>query len=231
MPLFVIKPDFFAKIPEFTAKHRIFSHTVKNTESAYLGRIQFRCKMRHAQVRPSCCASSSEFHGLPCDCIVTDTDVPTIRHRFKRGLFSRWPCTSPNPWACIQDCSSNAIGFNNSSCALLVLILRCHSSCSMPARPAHEIDQDLPIVHPGMICPDGNWLSKSSRQNQAGSNAVASPIQQKKIDGLTGTWLQAIVPRMRKAGEVLRGIASIRVTQWLWICIKLLKMFSCATPS
>ena len=97
----------------------------------------------------------------------------------------------------------------------------------MPARPEEVADQERPYVKKGLLVPDGNWLSKRARQNEAGSNAVASPVPPLKFDGLTGTRLQAIVPRMRKAGELLRGIASI--TERHWICTTLLRCFMRAT--
>ncbi len=75
----------------------------------------------------------------------------------------------------------------------------------------------------GLLGPDGNWLSKRARQNQAGLVAVASPFASQKFDGLTGAWSQAIVPRMRMAGESMRGIASI--TEQNTICMKLLRIF------
>jgi hypothetical protein len=55
----------------------------------------------------------------------------------------------------------------------------------------------------GLLGPDGNWLSKHAHLNQVGLIAVASPVEQQKIDGLTGTRLQAIDPRMKMAGESL----------------------------
>ena len=84
-----------------------------------------------------------------------------------------------------------------------------HSSAAMPASPVEALDQARPYVQKGLLGPDGNWLSKRDRQNEAGSNAVASPVDPQIFDGLTGTRVQAIVPRMRKAGELLRGMASI----------------------
>ena len=66
-----------------------------------------------------------------------------------------------------------------------------------------EISDGESSVHPDMIGPDGNWVSKSARQNhlnQAGFNSIAypvtSPVRPQKFDGLTGTWVQVIVPRM-----------------------------------
>ena len=99
----------------------------------------------------------------------------------------------------------------------------------MPARPEEALDQERPYVQKGLLGPDCNWLSKRAQQNQAGSSAIASPGQPQTFDGLTGTRLQAMVPRMRMAGELLRDIASI--TERLWICTKLLMMFSCAPPT
>ena len=66
----------------------------------------------------------------------------------------------------------------------------------------HEVGQE-PVKKQKLegFGPDGNWLSKRARQNEAGSNAVASPVHQLKFDWLTGTRVQAIVSRMRKAGE------------------------------
>ena len=69
----------------------------------------------------------------------------------------------------------------------------------MPARPEEAVDQERPYVQKGLLGPDGNWLSKRAQQNQTGSSAVASPVQQQKFDGLTGNWMQAIVPRMTMA--------------------------------
>ena len=66
-----------------------------------------------------------------------------------------------------------------------------HSSASMPARPEEALDQERPYVQKGLYGPDGNWLSKRARQNEAGSAAVASPVQQQKFDGRTGNWLHA----------------------------------------
>jgi hypothetical protein len=58
------------------------------------------------------CSLQSAYGG-PCDrfvtdsdCIVTDPNTPTMRYRFKRRLFSRWPCTGPHPWAGTQ-CASD----------------------------------------------------------------------------------------------------------------------------
>ena len=55
--------------------------------------------------------------------------------------------------------------------------LRCHSSAAMPASPDEALDQARPYVQKGLYGPDGNWLSKRARQNQAGSTSVASPVQ------------------------------------------------------
>ena len=112
--------------------------------------------------------------------------MPTIQYRFKRRLFSRRPCTGPYPWAGpSQDCSDwiyfrvkiAAIGFNNSIVIQLVLILCFTQSASMPESPEQARDQARPYVQKGLYGPDGNWLSKRARQNQAGSTSVASPVQ------------------------------------------------------
>ena len=57
----------------------------------------------------------------------------------------------------------------------------------MPRRSEEEefTDGDS-SVHPDMIGPDGNWVSKRARQNQAGFNSVASPVRPQIFDGLTG---------------------------------------------
>ena len=145
--------------------------------------------------------------------------MATIQYRF---IFSRLSCTCPHPWAGPHS-RLQRLDLIIQVVLHLVLILLCHSSASLPARPVHEVEQEPVRDQKGLFGPDGNWLSKRARQNEAGSNAVASPVQMQKFDGLTGTRLQAIlvVPMMRKAGELLRGIASI--TERLWICTKLLK--------
>jgi hypothetical protein len=93
----------------------------------------------------------------------------------------------------------------------------------MPARP--EEASSLPPLYEqkGLLGPDGDWLSKRARQKQADLVTVASPVALQKFDGLTGSWLQAIVQRMRMAGESMRGIASI--TEQNMIRMKLLRMF------
>ena len=50
-------------------------------------------------------------------------------------------------------------------------------SASMPESPEQARDQARPYVQKGLYGPDGNWLSKRARQNQAGSTSVASPVQ------------------------------------------------------
>ena len=70
-----------------------------------------------------------------------------------------------------------AIGFNNSIVIQLVLILCFTQSASMPESPEQARDQARPYVQKGLYGPDGNWLSKRARQNQAGSTAVAAPVQ------------------------------------------------------
>ena len=59
----------------------------------------------------------------------------------------------------------------------------------MQARPEEARAQDRPYEQKGLLGPDGNWLSKRARQKQAGSSAVASPVEPQKFDGLTGNWL------------------------------------------
>jgi hypothetical protein len=72
----------------------------------------------------------------------------------------------------------------------------------------------------GLLGPDGDWLSKRARLNKGGLVAVvASPVAPQKFDGLTGSWSQVIIPRMRMAGESMRGIASI--TEQHMVCMKL----------
>ena len=68
----------------------------------------------------------------------------------------------------------------------------------MPCRPWEEASS-LPLQYEqiGLLGPDGNWLYKRARLNQGGLVAVASPVAPRKFDGLTGSWSQAIVPRMR----------------------------------
>ncbi len=88
----------------------------------------------------------------------------------------------------------------------------------MPARPEEACLLPPLYEQKGLLNPDGNWLSKCSRQNQVGLIAVASPVELQNFDRLTGTRLQAIVPMMKMAGELLRGIASI--TERDSICMK-----------
>ena len=47
----------------------------------------------------------------------------------------------------------------------------------MPARPEEALDQARPYEQKGLYGPYGNWLSKRARQNEAGSAAVAAPLQ------------------------------------------------------
>ena len=62
----------------------------------------------------------------------------------------------------------------------------------MPARPEEARVQERPYEQKGLaLSPYDNWLSKRARQNEAGSTAVASPVQPQKVDGLTGNWLHA----------------------------------------
>ncbi len=107
-----------AKLPDFSAKCQKIPQTVnsQSAESAYFCQIQFRCKRWHDQACP--CASSSEFHGLPCYCLVIDTDILSILNKFKRGIFNLRPCT-----CCILGPAAfkiAALRFNNSSCVSLV---------------------------------------------------------------------------------------------------------------
>ena len=52
-----------------------------------------------------------------------------------------------------------------------------HSSASMPARPEEARAQERPFEQNGLYGANGNWLSKRARQNEAGSAAVAAPLQ------------------------------------------------------
>jgi hypothetical protein len=92
-----VKLFFPAKLPDFLAKHRSFLQTLKYAESAYFGWIQFRCRSWRYQAHP--CASSSEFHCLPCDCLVTDTVIAKNMVPIQEALFSRRPCTGSYPGA------------------------------------------------------------------------------------------------------------------------------------
>jgi hypothetical protein len=94
----------------------------------------------------------------------------------------------------------------------------------MPCRPEEASSLPPHYEQKGLLGPDGNWLSKRARLNQGGLVAVASPVAPQKFDGLTGSWSQAIVPRMRMAGESMRGIAL--TTEQNLIRMKLLMMFS-----
>ncbi len=68
----------------------------------------------------------------------------------------------------------------------------------MPCRPWEEASS-LPLHYEqkGLLGHDGNWLYKRARLNQGGLVASASPVVPQKFDGLTGSWSQAIVLRMR----------------------------------
>ena len=68
-----------------------------------------------------------------------------------------------------------------------------HSSASimMPARPEEARAQDRTYEQKGLLSPNGNWLFKRTRLNQAGLAAVAAPVQPQKFDGLTGNWSHA----------------------------------------
>ena len=46
----------------------------------------------------------------------------------------------------------------------------------MPASPEEARAQERPYEQKGLLGPDGIWLSKRARQNQAGSTSVASPV-------------------------------------------------------
>ena len=52
----------------------------------------------------------------------------------------------------------------------------------MPASPVEALDQARLYVQKGLLGPDGSWLSKPARQNQAGLTAVAFPVQEQKFD-------------------------------------------------
>ncbi len=96
----------------------------------------------------------------------------------------------------------------------------------MPACPKEVVAQEPVYEQKGLYCPDGNWLSQRARLNQSGLNTVLSPVHQRKFDGLMR---MAIVPRMRMAGESLRGIALI--TELRSIYMKSLLTFLYAPPS
>jgi hypothetical protein len=53
----------------------------------------------------------------------------------------------------------------------------------------------------------------SARQNQAGLVTVAFPVEPQKFDGLSGSWLQAIVLRMRMADNRAAFDMPIRITE------------------
>ena len=101
-----------------------------------------------------------------------------------RGVISvggRAPARIFGP-ARIQDCSDWQIVFH------LVLICVVNQS-AMPCRSDEEqVSDGESSVHLDMIGPDGNWVSKRARQNQAGFNSVASPVRPQIFDGLTGRW-------------------------------------------
>ena len=61
----------------------------------------------------------------------------------------------------------------------------------MPASPEEARAQERPYEQKGLLGPDGNWLSKHARQNEAGSTAVAALVQPQKSEGLTGNGLHA----------------------------------------
>ena len=61
----------------------------------------------------------------------------------------------------------------------------------MPAISEEARAQERPYEQKGLLGPYGNWLSKRARQNQAGSTAVASPVDPQKFDGLTSNRLHA----------------------------------------
>ncbi len=77
----------------------------------------------------------------------------------------------------------------------------------MPARPVEAVALDPLYEQKGLHWPDDNLLSKHARLIASGLNAVASLLNLQEMDGLTGTRLQAIVPRRMMARESLRGIA------------------------
>ncbi len=90
---------------DFALIRRIVAQTVIYAESAYFGLMYCRCRRWHDQASP--CMSSSEFHCLPGDCLVIDTNIPIILYRIKRLLFSLQPLTSQHLEAGPEgDCNS-----------------------------------------------------------------------------------------------------------------------------
>ncbi len=94
----------------------------------------------------------------------------------------------------------------------------------MPCQPEEASLLKPHYEKKGLLCPDGDWLSKRARLNRGGLVAVASPVALRKFDGLTGSWSQVIVPRVKMAGESMRGIASS--AEQNLIHMKLLMIFS-----
>ena len=69
-----------------------------------------------------------------------------------------------------------------------ICFMLCLSLISTDALPVEASSLPPDYKQKGLLCPDGNWLSKRARLNQAGLVAVASPVAQQKFDGLTGSW-------------------------------------------
>jgi hypothetical protein len=92
----------------------------------------------------------------------------------------------------------------------------------MPCRPEEASSLPPHYEQKGLLGPDGDWLSKRPREHKGGWIAIASPDAPPKFDGLTGAWSQATDPRMRMAGESMRGIASTTEQNLM----KLFMMFS-----
>ncbi len=129
------KPCFPAIVPDFSAKHNIFRKLYKTRKrpisaehnSAVAGVITMTTHVRATRFTL----------WLPRDCNVTYTDFPLIQHQFKEASF--WSAAVHSPASLDQAVFKiAALGFNNSSCASLVIICACHSSFAMPARPEEE---------------------------------------------------------------------------------------------
>ncbi len=93
----------------------------------------------------------------------------------------------------------------------------------MPCQPEEASSLPPHYEQKGLLGPDGDWLSKRTRENKGGLVAVASPVAPQKFDLLTVSWSQATVPMMMLAGEYIRGIAS--TTEKYLIRMKLLMIF------
>ena len=156
-------PLFSAVLPHFSAKLTIF---FRKPECAHFGRFISRFGVYNSAVEGAM--------------------TRPVHVRFFGGRRFSTRCTT---WAGPQSRSQRLdliIQLSSNSFKFLF-----HSSASMPARPEEALDQARPYEQKGLLGPDGNWLSKRARQNQAGSTSVASPVQSQKFDGLTGNRLRA----------------------------------------